>query len=61
MKTKQSQKSKLSKAEKKQLKAWEEDVLTCQSKSIKEMEGEHGFWGNHNSGYIYDKDLRKMM
>jgi hypothetical protein len=61
MKAKQSQKSKLSKAEKKQLKQWEEDVPSSKSRSIQEREGEHGFWGNSTTGYIYDKDLRKMM
>jgi len=62
MKEKQSQKSKLSKAEKKQLKAWEEDVPTVAShKSIEEREREdgHGFWGNSTTGYIYDKDTKE--
>jgi hypothetical protein len=58
MKAKQSQKSKLSKEEKKKLKSQEEDVPTCYSPSIQSIERNsgRGFWGNPNSGYIYDKD-----
>jgi hypothetical protein len=58
MKTKQSQKLKLSKAEKKQLKAWEEDVPSVKENSIQEIERKtgRGFWGNARTGYISDKD-----
>jgi hypothetical protein len=57
MKTKQSQKSKLSKEERRKLKS-QEDVPTCYSPSIQSIERDlgHGFWGNPTSGYIYDKD-----
>jgi hypothetical protein len=56
MKTKQLQKSKLSKKEKKELKMQEEDVPTCYSSSIQSIEKDlrHGFWGNPNSGYVYN-------
>lgn len=55
MKTKQLQKSKFSKAERKKLKSQEEDVPTSFSPSIQEVEKRlgHGFWGNQKSGYIY--------
>lgn len=50
----------LSKAEKRRLKALEEDVPDALGGcgSIKKWEEVHGrgFWGNSTTGYIYDKD-----